>query len=102
MFTSSSKNPACNLPQGHGEAENGSLRKKQGARNNCDSEKGQQPLSEGHILHLRESQSSREMGLQGNAEEAVWGEEDRYHMEKKNQEWKRRLGERGRSDRKRR
>jgi len=65
VFTSSSKNPACNLPQGRGEAEGRSLRKKQGARDNSYLEKGLQPLSEGQTLRLRESRSSREMGLQG-------------------------------------
>lgn len=97
MFTSFSKNPVCNLPQGRGEAEDRSLRKKQGARNNCDSERGQQPHSEGQTLRLRESRSSREMGLQGERRGgSVGGTEQRPHGKKL--EWKRRVGERGRRD----
>lgn len=91
MFTSFSKNPAWNLPQGHGEAE------EERNRDKCDLEKGHQPLSEGQTLQLRESWSSREMGLQGECGGgSSGGRGQRPHG--KNLEWKRRVGERGRSD----
>lgn len=84
MFTSFSKNPACDPPQGRGEAEDCSLRKKQGARKNCKSEKGQQPLSEGQTLRLRESWSSREMGLQEECRGGSLGEKRAETTWKKN------------------